>query len=152
MVKTPLYPVYPFLFTRVLRVVDWNGTGLVYVQIFCTPREILSKNTHLKKSRTACTFFAEFLRPIILFRKISGTEYTFQVIHPPWPIAVKKNCHRHLPVSLIFELCVLSRYLSPVVEICYMLNVCVLPRYLSPVVEICYMINDCVCCLVISAQ
>ena len=34
-------------------------------------------------------------------------------------------------------LCVLSRYLSPVVEICYMLNVCVcLSRYLSPVVEI----------------
>ena len=35
-------------------------------------------------------------------------------------------------------LCVLSRYLSPVVEMCYMLNVCVcvLSRYLSPVVEI----------------
>ena len=67
-------------------------------------------------------------------------------------------------------LCVLSRYLSPVVEICYMLNVCVLSRqpssrdllyvkclcvlsrYLSPVVEICYMLNVCVCCLVISAQ
>ena len=44
--------------------------------------------------------------------------------------------------------CVLSRYLNPVVEICYMLNVlCVLsPRYLSPVVEICYMLNVCVCC------
>ena len=79
MVKTPLYPVYPFPFTRVLRVVYWNGTGVVYVQKFCTPREILLKNTHLKKSRTACTF-----------RWISGTEYTFQVIHPPWPIAVKK--------------------------------------------------------------
>ena len=58
-------------------------------------------------------------------------------------------------------LCVLSCYLSPVVEICYMLNVCgvvplsqpssrdllyvkclcVLSRYLSPVVEICYMLN-----------
>ena len=53
-------------------------------------------------------------------------------------------------------LCVLSRYLSPVVEngICYMLNVCVLSRYLSPVVEngICYMLNVCVCCPVISAQ
>ena len=70
-------------------------------------------------------------------------------------------------------LCVLSRYLSPVVEICYMLNVCVcvvslsqpsgrdllyvkclcvLSRYLSQVVEICYMLNVCVCCLVITAQ
>ena len=69
-------------------------------------------------------------------------------------------------------LCVLSRYLRSVVEICYMLNVlcvcclvisissrdllyvkclCVLSRYLSPVVEICYMLNVCVCCLVISA-
>ena len=65
-----------------------------------------------------------------------------------------------------------SRYLSPVVEICYMLNVCVLSRYLSPVVdhllyvkclcvlsrylrpvvEICYMLNVCVCCPVISSQ
>ena len=63
-------------------------------------------------------------------------------------------------------LCVLSRYLSPVVEICYMLNfcvgclvitaqqkrsvisqmcVCVLSRYLSPVVEITYILNVCVC-------
>ena len=70
-------------------------------------------------------------------------------------------------------LCLLSHYLSTVVEICYMLNVCmcvvslsqsssrdllyvkclcVLSRYLSPVVEICYMLNVCVCCLVISAQ
>ena len=49
-------------------------------------------------------------------------------------------------------LCVLSRYLSPVVEISYMLNVCGLSRYVSPVVEICYMLNVCVCCLVISAQ
>ena len=55
-------------------------------------------------------------------------------------------------------LCVLSRYLTPVVEngICIMLNVCVcvVSRYLSPVVEngICYMLNVCVCCLVISAQ
>ena len=61
-------------------------------------------------------------------------------------------------------LCVLSRYLSPVVEISVyvkclcvlsrylMLNVkclCVLSRYLSPVVEISYMLNVCVCCLVI---
>ena len=51
-------------------------------------------------------------------------------------------------------LCVaLSRYLSPVVEICHMLNVCVCcPVYLSPVVEICYMLNVCVCYLVILAQ
>ena len=83
--------------------------------------------------------------------------------------------------------CVLSRYLSPVVEICYMLSVCVccllyvvkicymclcvvslsqlssrdllhvkclcvLSRYLSSVVEICYMLNVCVCCPVISAR
>ena len=67
-------------------------------------------------------------------------------------------------------LCVLSGYLSPVVEICYMLCVlsrypqpsgrdilyvkclCVLSRYLSLVVEICYMLNVFVCCLVITAQ
>ena len=48
-------------------------------------------------------------------------------------------------------LCVLSRYLSLVVEVCYLLNVCVLSRYLSPVVEVCYLLNGCVCCLVISA-
>ena len=75
-----------------------------------------------------------------------------------------------LPQMLYVKcLCVLSRYLSPVVEICYMLNVCVcivsssqpssrdllyvkclcvLSRYLSPIVEICYMLNVCVCCLV----
>ena len=65
-------------------------------------------------------------------------------------------------------LCVLSRYLSPVVEngICYMLKLsqpssrewymlyvkclCVLSRYLSPVVE--NGINVSVCCPVISAQ
>ena len=50
-------------------------------------------------------------------------------------------------------LCVLSRYLSPVVEIwLYVKCLCVLSRYLSPVVEIWYMLNVCVCCLVISAQ
>ena len=37
-------------------------------------------------------------------------------------------------------LCVLSRYLSPVVEIWFMLTVCV-----CPVVEICYMLTVCVC-------
>ena len=72
-------------------------------------------------------------------------------------------------------LCVLSRYPSAVVEICYMLNVfvCVVPRSLSqcssrdllyvkclcvlsrcpsPVVEICYMLNVFVCCLVVPVQ
>ena len=52
-------------------------------------------------------------------------------------------------------LCVLSRYLIPIVRmVCYMLCLCVLSRYLSPVVEngICYMLNVCVCCLVISSQ
>ena len=52
----------------------------------------------------------------------------------------------------MLNVCVLSRYLSPVVEICYMVNVRVLSRYLSPVVEICYMLNVCVCCLVIPTQ
>ena len=43
-------------------------------------------------------------------------------------------------------LCVLSRYLSPVVEILlYVKCLCVLSRYLSLVVEICYMLNICVC-------
>ena len=88
-----------------------------------------------------------------------------------------RDCH----MLYVKCLCVLSRYLSPVVEIChgmlyvkcYVLNVvslsqpssrdchmlyvkclCVLSRYLSPVVEIvtCYMLNVCVCCLVISVQ
>ena len=60
---------------------------------------------------------------------------------------------------------VCTRCLSPVVEMCYMLNVCVYPlsqplsavemllyvkclfvctRYLSPAVEMCYMLNVCV--------
>ena len=59
-------------------------------------------------------------------------------------------------ICYMLNVCVLSRYLSPVVEIgiCYMLNVCVLSRYLSPVVEIgiCYMLNVFVFCLVISVQ
>ena len=76
-------------------------------------------------------------------------------------------------------LCVLSRYLSPVVSVrnvcvcclvtskcvcvvslsqpgstnlLYVKGVCVLSGYLRSVVEICYMLNVCVCCLVISAQ
>ena len=50
-------------------------------------------------------------------------------------------------------LCVLSRYLSTVVAICYVLNVCVSVVSLSqPLVEIAYMLNVCVCCLVISAK
>ena len=55
-------------------------------------------------------------------------------------------------VLYVTYLCVLSRSLSPVVEMYYMLNVCVLSRYLSPVVEMCYMLNICVCCLVTSSQ
>ena len=50
-------------------------------------------------------------------------------------------------------LCVLSRYLSPVVEdVLYVKCLWALSRYLSPVVEVCYMLNVCVCCLVTSAQ
>ena len=63
-------------------------------------------------------------------------------------------------------LCVLSRYPSAVVEICYMLKLsqcssrdllyvkclCVLSRCPSPVVEIYYILNVCVCCLVIPVQ
>ena len=49
--------------------------------------------------------------------------------------------------------CAWSRYLNPVVVICYVLNVCgLLSRYLSSAVEICYMLNVCVRCLVISIQ
>ena len=49
-------------------------------------------------------------------------------------------------------MCVCVRYLSPVVESCYMLNVCVcvLFSYLSPVVEISYMLNVCVCVVSLS--
>ena len=51
--------------------------------------------------------------------------------------------------GLLYVKCLweLSRYHSPVVEVCYMLNVCVeLSRYHSPVVEVCYMLNVCVSC------
>ena len=37
-------------------------------------------------------------------------------------------------------------------DLLYVKRLCVLSCYLSPVVEICYMLNVCVCCLVISAQ
>ena len=37
-------------------------------------------------------------------------------------------------------------------DLVYVKCLCVLSRYLSPVVEICYMLNVCVCCPVISAQ
>ena len=48
---------------------------------------------------------------------------------------------------------VLSRYLRPVVEICYMLNVCACcPVISGQLVEICYMLNVCACCPVISDQ
>ena len=61
----------------------------------------------------------------------------------------------HLLYMLQDCVCVLSRYLSPVVEngICYMSKcLCVLSRYLVPIVEngICYMLNVFECCLVIS--
>ena len=49
----------------------------------------------------------------------------------------------------MLNVCVLSRYLSPVVEMCSMLNVCVLSRYLSPVVEVCYMLKF-VCVVLLS--
>ena len=61
-------------------------------------------------------------------------------------------------------LCVLSRYLSPVVEICYMLNVCVCVSSLSQPSSIdlsnvqprsrdlLYVKCVCVCCLVTSDQ
>ena len=49
--------------------------------------------------------------------------------------------------------CVLSRYLRPVVEICYILNVCACcPVISGQLVEICYMLNVCACCPVISGQ
>ena len=54
---------------------------------------------------------------------------------------------------MLSVLCVLSRYPSPVVEICYMLKcLCVLSRYPSPAVKICNMLNVSVCCLVIPAH
>ena len=37
-------------------------------------------------------------------------------------------------------------------DLLYVKCLCVLSRYLSPVVEICYMLNVCVCYLVILAQ
>ena len=61
-------------------------------------------------------------------------------------------------------LCELSRYHSPVVEVCYMINayvrvvslyvkcLCELSRYHSPVEEVCYMLNVCASCPVITAQ
>ena len=48
----------------------------------------------------------------------------------------------------MLNVCVLSRYLSPVVEICYVKCLCVLSCYLSPVVEICYV--KCLCVVSLS--
>ena len=48
----------------------------------------------------------------------------------------------------MLNVCVLSRYLSPVVEICYVKCLCVLSCYLSPVVEICYV--KCLCGVLLS--
>ena len=75
----------------------------------------------------------------------------------------QSSCRDLLSVTC---LCVLSRYLSPVVEIMFVCVVplsqpssrdllsvtclCVLSRYLSLVVEICYLLHVCVCCPVIS--
>ena len=56
-------------------------------------------------------------------------------------VPLSQPCSRDL--LYVKCLCVLSRYLRPIVEICYMLNVCVLSRYRSPVVEICYMLTMC---------
>ena len=52
-----------------------------------------------------------------------------------------RDCH----MLYVKCLCVLSRYLSPVVELSYVLNVCVCCHML-------YVICLCVCCLVISVQ
>ena len=49
-------------------------------------------------------------------------------------------------------LCVVSLSQPSSRDLLYVKCLCVLSRYLSPVVEICYMLNVCVCCLVISAQ
>ena len=86
MVKTPRYPVYPFLFTRVLRVVDCNETGVVYVQEFCTPRELLLKNAHLKKIQNRLHFSLNFCD------RVCFSSHT-----PSKTDRGKKNCHRHLP-------------------------------------------------------
>ena len=37
-------------------------------------------------------------------------------------------------------------------DLLYVKCLCVLSRYPSPVVEICYMLNVCVCCLVVPVQ
>ena len=49
-------------------------------------------------------------------------------------------------------LCVLSSYLSPVVEICYMLNVCVCDVQLAQPSSRDLLYVKCLCCPVISAQ
>ena len=48
--------------------------------------------------------------------------------------------------------CVVSLSQPSSRDLLYVKCLCVLSRYLSPVVETCYMLNVCVCCLVISAQ
>ena len=54
----------------------WDG-GSVCTNKFCTPRQILLKNTHLKKSRNDCTF-RWISETDYNFSQISGTEYAFQ--------------------------------------------------------------------------
>ena len=58
-------------------ILKWDR-GSVRTNNVCTPREILLKNIHLKTSRTDHTF-----------SQISF-QISFQVIHPPRPIAVEK--------------------------------------------------------------
>ena len=55
-----------------------------------------------------------------------------------WPVIING-----FGICYMLNVCLLSRYISPVVEICYLLNVCLLSCYISPVVEICYMLNVC---------
>ena len=43
--------------------------------------------------------------------------------------------------------CVVSLSQPSSRDLLYVKYLCVLSRYLSPVVEICYMLNICVCCL-----
>ena len=77
-------------------------------------------------------------------------------------VSLSQPSSREWYLSYVKCLCVLSRYLSPVVENGIYLSIvengvkclCVLSRYLSPVVEngIYHMWSVCVCCLVISVQ
>ena len=54
--------------------------------------------------------------------------------------------------DLLYVKCVVSLSQLSSRDLLYVNSLRALSRYLSPVVEICYMLNVCVCCLVISAQ